>query len=177
MGMQTAVSLQQRPQGMSTGAKVAIGLCVVFVVIVVVIAVLVLVGVYAQYTISHKIAQYESELKAKGYTKTVDGVVLVREPPMEPTLYKGATVTIQANCPTNIAILAMTAEIQGTVEGRVCFRGVTLVVKPKAVLKGGLDAVAMTVVTNGVVCPPFFCKPLIGQRAQILGGPVRRASG
>ena len=169
MSMQTDPTQKQRSRTMTKGAKVAMVCGVGCVTLALGSAVLIGAGWCFKYAAAQRIAGYEREFRALGFTKIVSqSGIIVREAPTEATVYKGATVSIQVDCPTNIAIIALSGDISSVVDGRVYFRGMTLTVHPKSRLNGGLHAVAMTVTTNGFVGKPMAFKPLLGQRVNVL---------
>lgn len=138
-----------KKKGMSTGAKWGIGCGCGCLVLVILIAVGVFVGVRFA---TAKVAQMTQELKLHGFDKEVKGQVIeVKDPITEPTLYAGQMVKILGSCSTNIAILAQVAEIHGTVEGKVYFRGQILTIQPNAVLMNGLDVTAQVIQKYGTI--------------------------
>lgn len=134
---------------MGTGAKVAIGCgsgC-----LVVVLLVIIGIGVGAFY-VKKTIAKYETELVGYGFETVQEGQMMtISSPITEPVLLKGQSVTIQADCSTNLAVLAQICEVFGKVDGKLYFRGQMLTVHPGAEITGGVDVKAQLLQNNGTI--------------------------
>ncbi len=128
----------EQKRGMGTGAKIGLG-CGIGCLVVILL--LVVGGFVAWRVVQGKINDATKELAEKGFTNVKTGQMLdVNEPVTEKTLFRGQVVRLMSDCATDVAILAQAAEIHGTVEGRVYFRGQVLTIQPRAVVKNGLDA-------------------------------------
>jgi hypothetical protein len=124
-------------KGMSKGGKCCLGCGCGCLSIIVAIALVPLVGYKLM---MNKADQYAAEFKAVGIEEVVQKVVIeVAEPAADATTYMGAMVSINADCPSDLAIVAPFAQITGKIDGKVYFRGQILMVMPGAELRGGLD--------------------------------------
>jgi hypothetical protein len=132
-----------------TGAKVAIGCgsgCLVVVLLVVVG--LVGGGLY----VKKLITKYENELVDYGFEKVVSAQMLeITDPVTEPTLFKAMVLTYNTDCSTNMAVLAQVCEVNGTIAGKLYFRGQVLTINAGAEVLGGIDAQAQVIQNSGTV--------------------------
>ncbi|MBN1671618.1 MAG: hypothetical protein JXR37_11320 [Kiritimatiellae bacterium] len=147
------MSAQNEKRGMSTGAKIGLGCGIgCFVVILVLV-----IAVFTfSFIVRKKGEQYLEELRRVGFEKEV--VVPLGGPPLEvraditqSTLYGAQIVKIMGNSTTNIGIVAQMAELHGTIEGKVYFRGQMLTVQPTAALRNGLDIKALVFLNQGKI--------------------------
>lgn len=134
---------------MGTGAKVAIGCgsgCLGMILLVAIA-----IGVAAFY-VKGLIDEYETELQSYGF-ETVQSaqVIQVTEPITEPVLLKGQTVIIQADCTTDVAVLAQLCEVHGKIEGNLYFRGQIITLKSGSEITGNADVKAQVLVNSGEV--------------------------
>jgi hypothetical protein len=119
------------------------------------VALLVLLGLVALRTVKRRFEAVTAELRALGFETTARGqVVRVREPVAGPCLFVGQVVRLEADCATNVAIVAQQATVAGRVAGKVYFRGQLLEVAPGAHVAGGLDVRAQLVRVLGRVDGP-----------------------
>jgi hypothetical protein len=134
-------------KGMSTGAKVGIG-CGVGCLVVIILGIA--ASAIGWFFVQKKIDEAETELRGYGFDKTQAGQVIdVKDEITEKTLFKGQVVRVYGNSKTDIALLAQMAEIHGTIEGKVYFRGQILMVHPNGVIKGGVDAKGQAIQNMG----------------------------
>ena len=140
---------QVEKKGMSKGAKWGLGCGVGCLVIVVLVVIAAVIGV--KFAMS-KLEDMTSELEQYGFEETVKGQAIeVTDEITEPAIYLGQTVKILGDCKTDLAIVAQMAEIHGTVEGKVYFRGQMLTIQPQARLLNGLDVMAQVIQKYGEV--------------------------
>lgn len=117
----------------------------------VIIIIIVGASMYGVKIAKQKIEQMSQEFVDQGYTKVVKHVIEVNEDVTEKTVYLGQIVKIMADCHDDIAIIAQVAEIYGTVNGKVSFRGQVLNVQPNAVVNGNIDVTCQVVQIYGDV--------------------------
>jgi hypothetical protein len=134
---------------LGTGAKWAIGCgggCLTMIVIVV--ALIIAGTVFVQKIIT----KYETELKGLGFETVIAGqLVTVTEPITSPQLFKGQVVRILTDADTDVAVLAQTCEINGTIQGKLYFRGQMLTINPGSKVLGGIDIQAQILQNRGEV--------------------------
>ena len=140
---------QNEKKGLGTGAKVAIGCgsgCLILIVLV-----LIVVGAGAFY-VKKLMTQYETELKGYGFEKVQSGQMIdITEPITEPTLLKAQIVTLDADCPVDLAVMAQVCEVNGRIDGKLYFRGQVLMLNAGSEVTGGVDAKAQVVQNAGTV--------------------------
>ena len=134
---------------MKTGAKVAIGCGSGCLGIILLAVAAVVVGtLYVKKIVS----KYEMELKGYGFEEVTSGQMLnITQPVTDPILFKAQSIRIMSDCSTNMAVLAQVCEIDGTIEGKLYFRGQVLTINPGAEVLGGIDAQAQLLQNKGLV--------------------------
>ncbi len=134
---------------MGTGAKWAIGCgsgCLTMILIA--IALIIAGTVFVKKTIT----KYETELKGFGFETVVSGQTLdITEPITTPQLFKGQMVRILTDSETDVAVLAQVCEVQGTIQGKLYFRGQILTLQPGSKVLGGIDIQAQVLQNQGDV--------------------------
>ncbi len=136
-------------KGMSTGAKWGLGCGIGCLTVIIIIS----IGIFMTVRfVKGKIDETASELKQLGFENIVKGQVLeITDKITEPTLYIGQVVKIMTDCDTDLAVIAQVCEIHGKVDGKVYFRGQTLIIQPYSELKNGLDIMAQALQKYGKI--------------------------
>jgi len=98
-----------------------------------------------------KIDQYRQEFTSQGFAEVKSQIINVREEVYEKKLFLGQVVKIAADCHTDIAIVAQSAEVFSNIDGTLYFRGQMLVIQPNAKISGNIDVKAQVVQIFGEV--------------------------
>lgn len=93
---------------------------------------------YDKWTTEREIAG--ADFVAKGFRRVAGPVIQVDERIPEPTVYVGEVVSITADASSDIAIVALSAEIRGKIAGNLFFRGQMIAIYPGAEVGKDLDA-------------------------------------
>jgi hypothetical protein len=126
-----------------------IGCSIAFAVVVIAC---VLFGYFGMRYVTKLVDKTMADFKAKGFTQTVQGQdVTVAEPITAPTVFVAQRVTINADCDTDLAIIAQQATINGHVKGVTYFVGQTITIGPNAVLDRNLDVTGQIVTVQGKI--------------------------
>ena len=83
-----------------------------------------------------KIEELAAEYEAKGYTRDMRQVTVIKEPINDKRLFVAQMVEIQADVKDDLAILGQVATIKGTVHGDLDFMGQALIIEENAVITG-----------------------------------------
>src|SRR5690606_16229985 len=150
----------QQPQGLSSGAKTAIGCAAVaFVVMTLICGGIVWVGYLAVDKAGEVVQQVIEELEkqteafaarfeAEGYQRVTGQVVKVTTDVEKPTVYTVQVFELDADSAADLAVMAQVAEIKGTIDGDLHFLGQQLTIHPDAVITGDLRVQMAQVVDN-----------------------------
>lgn len=150
----------QQPQGLSSGAKTAIGCAAVaFVVMTLICGGIVWVGYLAVDKAGEVFQQVVKELEkqteafaarfeAEGYERVRGQVVKVTTDVEKPTVYTVQVFELDADSAADLAVMAQVAEIKGTIDGDLHFLGQTLTIHPDAVITGDLHVQLAQVIDN-----------------------------
>ena len=150
----------QQPQGLSSGAKMAIGCAAVaFVFMALVCGGIVWVGYLAvdkaQVLVEQVIKEMEKQVEAfavrfeaQGYERVKGQVVEVTKDIERPTVYTVQVFKLEADSAADLAVMAQVAEINGTIDGDLHFLGQSLTIHPDAVITGDLHVQMAQVVDN-----------------------------
>jgi hypothetical protein len=150
----------QQPQGLSSGAKVAIGCAAVaFLAMALICGGIVWVGYLAVDKAQEVVQQVVEELEkqteafaarfeAEGYERVRGQVVNVTSDIEKPTVYTVQVFQLNANSAADLAVMAQVAEIKGRIEGDLHFLGQQLTIHPEAVITGDLHVQMAQVVDN-----------------------------
>jgi hypothetical protein len=153
----------QQPQGLSSGAKTAIGCGAVAFVFVALLCGGIIWGVYlamdkAQELVEQVVQEigkqadnFAARFEAEGYERVTGQVVNVTKDIEKPTVYTVQVFQLNANSAADLAVLAQTAEIKGRIDGDLHFLGQTLTIHPDAVITGNLHVQAQMVDNRGTV--------------------------
>ncbi len=81
-----------------------------------------------------------ADFVAKGFRLVSEPILQITEPIHGPTVFVGEIVSITADADSDVAIVALSAELRGKVAGSLFFRGQMLAVYPGAEIGKDLDA-------------------------------------
>ncbi len=128
-------------------AKLGIGCGITALILAAALTVAIVAGV----RIARKqLASLTAEYREMGFDETVRGQKLtVRKEITEKTLLLGQLVQVYGDCSTDLAIVAQVAEVHGSIDGKLFFKGQVLRVMPTASIKDGADIVAQSFVNEG----------------------------
>jgi hypothetical protein len=150
----------QQPQGLSAGAKTAIGCgAVAFLLMVVICGGIVWVGYLAvdkaQEVVQQVIQELEKQteafavrFEAQGFDRVKGQMVEVTKDVERPTVYTAQVFRLEADSAADLAVMAQVAEINGTINGDLHFLGQSLTIHPDAVITGNLHVQMAQVVDN-----------------------------
>jgi hypothetical protein len=150
----------QQPQGLSSGAKTAIGCgAVAFLFMVVICGGIVWVGYLAvdkaQVLVQQVVEELEKQteafavrFEAEGYERVKGQVVEVTSDVERPTVYTAQVFRLNADSAADLAVMAQVAEINGRIDGDLHFLGQSLTIHPDAVITGDLRVQMAQVVDN-----------------------------
>jgi hypothetical protein len=160
----------QQPQGLSGGAKVAIGCgAVAFLFMVVICG-----GIVWMWAIvldrapaviqqaeeaalrvmkeAEKLAMqseaFAERFEAEGYVRVTGQVLAVTQDIEQPTVYTVQVFQLNADSAADLAVAAQVAEIHGRIDGDLHFLGQSLIIHPDAVITGNLHVQTAEVVDN-----------------------------
>ena len=91
---------------------------------------------------SNQVEQFTSEFEEKGYEQVMGQLVEETDPIDSSRVYVAQMVIIRDEVNADLAIMAQSAEIHGTVAGDIDFMGQVLTIKPGAVVKGDIRSKA-----------------------------------
>jgi hypothetical protein len=140
--------LDHQPQGVSGGAKVAIGCAaaaflglvlacggIVWLAYVVVDkAEQVVVDVIAE--VEKQVDSFATRFEAQGYERVSGQQVTVTTDVERPTVYTVQVFRLDADAQADLAVMAQVAEINGNIDGDLHFFGQSLMIGPDAVITG-----------------------------------------
>ena len=141
-------SVQAPGPGKPTSTKWLIGCGIGCLGLILIAAIFVAVSVYFARDL---MKQVTAEFEELGYKKVAGQVIEVHQETTEPTLYVGQMVKLTAGAKADVAIVGQAAEIHGTINGNLFFRGQVLRVMPGAVITGNLDVQAQVLENEGSV--------------------------
>ena len=154
----------QQPQGMSSGAKTAIGCgLAAFLCMALICGGIIWVGylavekaeVVVKQVIDEMQKQVESfaaPFEAQGFQRVTGQVMEITSDIQKPTVYTVQVFKLEANSEADLAVMAQVAEIDGTINGDLHFFGQVLKIHPDAVITGDLHIqVAQAVENEGTV--------------------------
>lgn len=148
------------PEGMSSGAKTAIGCGLAAFLCMALICggigfVTYLAFDKAEGVVKQVIAEMEKQVEAfaapfeaQGFERVTGQVVEVTSDIQKPTVYTVQVFKLEANSEADLAVMAQVAEINGTINGDLHFFGQTLKIHPDAVITGDLHVQVAQVVDN-----------------------------
>ncbi len=135
-------------KGMSTGAKVGLGVGIGCLALVIIFG----IGGFVGYKwVKGKYDEFVAEFEAKGFKKVAGQALVITEPPTEPTYYLGQTVNIETDADVELGVLAQMAELSGTHTEKVYFRGQIIKIKKDGHLMGGLDVQCQVIQNFGTI--------------------------
>jgi len=154
----------QQPQGMSSGAKTAIGCgLAAFLCMALICGGIVWVGYLAlekaEVVVNRVIDEMQKQVdsfaapfEAQGFERVTGQVVEITSDIQKPTVYTVQVFKLEANSEADLAVMAQVAEINGTINGDLHFFGQVLKIHPDAVITGDLHIqVAQSVENEGTV--------------------------
>ena len=101
--------------------------------------------------VQEKVEQYSQDYVSMGFEKQEEQFIAITTPISGKKLFVATTVDIDADCDSDIAIMATDATIRGHIAGNVHFKGQQITIAPNAIIDGNLDVAAAAVYIRGVV--------------------------